>query len=63
MLITFSRPTSQGSGCLHAEFLPMLRRNALPPGLSTRKLNIRDSRGFGLAQAIQKVKLGGLDIM
>ena len=63
MLINFSRPTSQGAICLHAEFLPMIRRTPLPPGLSTSKLNIRDSRGFGLAQAIRKVELGGLDIM
>ena len=41
----------------------MLWRTPRPPGLSTRKLNIRDSRGFRLAQAIQKVELGGLDIM
>ena len=63
MLITFSRMNSQGAGCLHAEFPSMLRRNPRTPGLSTRKLNIWDSRGFGLAQAIRKVELGGLDIM
>ena len=63
MLITFSRPTSQGAGCLHVAFLPMRRRNPLPLGLSIRKLNILDSRGFGLAQAIWKVELGGLDII
>ena len=63
MLITFSRPTSQGAGCLNVAFLPMRRRNPRPLGLSIRKLNILDSRGFGLAQAIRKVELGGLDIM
>ena len=63
MLITFSRPTSQGAGCLNVAFLPMRRRTPRPLGLSIRKLNIQDSRGFGLAQAIRKVELGGLDIM
>ena len=63
MLTTFSRPTSQGAGCLHVAFLPVCRRTPLPLGHSIRKLNIQDSRGFGLAQAIRKVELGGLDIM
>ena len=63
MLINFYWTNSQGAGCLHVVFLPMRRRTPRPFGLSIRKLSIRDSRGFGLAQAIRKVELGGLDIM
>ena len=35
----------------------------LPPGIAIRTLNIWDGWEFGLAQAIQAVEHGGLDVM
>ena len=63
MLITFSRPTFKGAGCLHTAPPPTRRRTPCPPGLSIGALNIRYGRGCGLAQATREVERGGLDLM
>ena len=63
ILITSSQKASQGAGCLHMEPSQTLRRTPLPPVLSIGTNNIRDCRVCGLAQDIQEVECGRLDII
>ena len=63
MPISFYRPTSQGSGCLHMATSPLRLCTPFPPGIAIGALNIQDGRGRGLAQAIREVDRGGLDLM
>ena len=39
-----------------------MTKDSLPRGLSLGNLNIRDGQGYGLAQAIQEVQIGGFDL-
>ena len=61
MPTTFSRPTSQGAGCLHKAPSPP-RRPPRPPGPAIGTPTIRDGRGCGLAQAIRAMERSGLDL-
>ena len=62
MPISFTQPIFHGGDCLYLEALPMRSHIPLPQGLSIRTYNIRDSRGFGLAQAIRAVQIGIFDL-
>ena len=63
MPLTFYQTTPHGANCLHTALLLPHRRSLRPPGISIRKLNIWDGRGFGLAQAIQAVDRRGFNVM
>ena len=63
MPLTFSQQILHGANCLHTA--PLLSRLSppRPTWIDIGKLNIRDGRGFGLAQAIQVVERSGLDVI
>ena len=63
MLLTFSRPTFQGTGCLNTALSPTCRWNPRPTGISIGTCNIQYGRGCVLAQYTQEVERGGLDII
>ena len=63
MIITFSQQTYQGAGFLHTAPPPTRPCTPRPPVLSVGTRSIRYGRGCGLAQAIQEVECGGLDIV
>ena len=63
MPITTSRLISQGDGCLHMAPPSPHHRPPRPPGVAIGTLYSHDGRGYRLAQAIQIVKCGGLDLM
>ena len=62
MPLNFYRPTSHGSNHPHTP-TSSCRRPRAPPGLAIRALNIRDGRGFWLAQAIQAMERGVFDVI
>ena len=60
MLITYSRPTSQGAGCLHMAPPTPHHWPRRPPRTAIRILNSHGGRGYGMVQAIWVVERGGL---
>ena len=63
MPLTFYGPILYGTNCLHRAPPPLRRQPPHPPRLAIGTLNIRDDRGFRLAQAIWAVECGGFDVM
>ena len=63
MPITFYQTIHHGTNRQHTAPPPPRHRPSYPPGLAIRTLNIRDGRGFGLAQAIRALELSGFDLM
>ena len=63
MPLTFSRTNPHGADRLHMALPPLCLRTPRPPGLAIGMLNIRDGRGFGLAQSIWAVESRGFDVM
>ena len=63
MPLIFSQPMPHGADRLHTAPPPPSRRPPRPPGLAIGTLNIRDGRGFGLAQAIRVVQRGYFGVM
>ena len=63
MPIKFSLPIRHGGDCLHTMLLPQRRWTPHPTRIAIGTLNVRDGRGFGLAQAIWEVEHGGFGLM
>ena len=63
MPLTVSRLILHGADHLHMVPPPPRRRPPRLPSLAIRKINIRDGRGFGLAEAIQEMERRGFDVM
>ena len=63
MPIAFSRPTYEGSGCLHTAPPPPRRRPPNTPKTAIGTLNVWDGSGYGLTQAIRVAECGCLDLM
>ena len=63
MPVNFYRPISHGANRLHMAPPTPLHRTQCPPGIFIGTLNIRYSRGFGLAQDIWTVERGFFDVM
>ena len=62
MPISFAHQIWHGSNQLHSAQAPLRCRTLRPPGFAIRTIDIRDSRGLGIAQAVLTVKLGGFDL-
>ena len=63
MPLNFYRLIPHGANRLHMAPLPLCCRPPRPPRLAIRTLNIRDGRGFGLAQAIREMEHRGFERM
>ena len=63
MRIAFYQPICHGADHFHMALLTPRRRPPCPTCIAIGSLNIRDGRGFGLAQSIWEVERAVFDIM
>ena len=63
MPLAFAQPILHGANRLYTAPPPPCHCPPRPPGISTGTLNIKDDRGFGLAQVIRVVERGFFDFM
>ena len=63
MTICFTHPLRHVRDRIHTAPPPRSHNLPLPQGLKLGTYNIRNSRGFALAQAIWEVQIGNYDVM